>query len=448
MSSNVLKQVIEELNASPFPFSMQLDESTDVSQCSQLLVFVRYVKHDTRSIKEEFLFCDSLLETTKASDVFEMIKKFFIAQNVDWKTKLGSICTDGAPAMLGNTSGFAALIKKECPHVIITHCVLHRHALASRTMPTFLKEVMSTCVKIINFIRARALNHRLFKKLCQEMGSEHEVLLYYTEVRWLSRGQVLKRLFELREEVLLFLKNKENSLYEYLEREDFVEGLAYLADIFTHLNEINLSLQGFAVTIVDASERLKGFLGKLPLWKRRVESGKFANFPMLEELIMQKTQSDGHTTSKKVQKEVSKHLETLQTSFEGYFSPESLEKETWVRSPFLIDIDSISDEDLIKDDLIDMRSKEVLKAEFQAKDLGDFWGSLSQAYPLLVKRAMSILIPFATTYLCEAGFSIMMSIKTKSRNRLNVADDMRLALSKTVPQINVLIEAKQQHPSH
>lgn len=26
MSSNVLKQVIEELNASPFPFSMQLDE--------------------------------------------------------------------------------------------------------------------------------------------------------------------------------------------------------------------------------------------------------------------------------------------------------------------------------------------------------------------------------------------------------------------------------------
>ncbi|GBP87338.1 Protein ZBED8 [Eumeta japonica] len=370
MSSNVLKQVIEELNASPFPFSMQLDESTDVSQCSQLLVFVRYVKHDTRSIKEEFLFCDSLLETTKASDVFEMIKKFFIAQNVDWKTKLGSICTDGTPAMLGNTSGFAALIKKECSHVIITHCVLHRHALASRTMPTFLKEVMSTCVKIINFIRARALNHRLFKKLCQEMGSEHEVLLYYTEVRWLSRGQVLKRLFELREEVLLFLKNKENSLYEYLEREDFVEGLAYLADIFTHLNEINLSLQGPAVTIVDASERLKGFLGKLPLWKRRVESGNFANFPMLEELIMQKHKVTATRHQRRYRKRclsIWKHCRRLLK----VISAQSRLKETWVE-PILIDIDSISDEDLIKDDLIDMRSKEVLKAEFQAKDLGDF----------------------------------------------------------------------------
>lgn len=56
MSSNILQQVIEELNSSPFQFSMQLHESTDVSQCSQLLVFVRYVHHETQSIKEEFLF--------------------------------------------------------------------------------------------------------------------------------------------------------------------------------------------------------------------------------------------------------------------------------------------------------------------------------------------------------------------------------------------------------
>lgn len=280
------------------------------------------------------------------------------------------------------------------------------------------------------------------------MGSEHQILLYHTEVRWLSRGQVLRRLFEMREEVLLFLKDKANSLYEYFESEDFVHGLAYLADIFTKLNEVNLSLQGPAVTIVDASERLKGFLNKLPLWKRRVESGNFANFPMLEELM---TQGDGNTTkitSNMVQNEVSKHLETLQMSFKGYFSSDQLDKETWVRSPFTIDMDTISDDDLIKDDLIDIRTKEILKAEFHAKVLAEFWCSLMQAYPVLAKRAMSVLIPFATTYLCEAGFSVLVSIKTKNRNRLNVTDDMRLALSKTSPQFDLLIAAKQQHPSH
>jgi len=47
ISANILKQVIEELKTSPFPFSMQLDESSDISNCCQLLVFVRYVHANT-----------------------------------------------------------------------------------------------------------------------------------------------------------------------------------------------------------------------------------------------------------------------------------------------------------------------------------------------------------------------------------------------------------------
>jgi hypothetical protein len=37
-------------------------------------------------------------------------------------------------------------------------------------------------------IWSRALNHRLFKIFCQEVGAAHEVLLYHTEVRWLPHG--------------------------------------------------------------------------------------------------------------------------------------------------------------------------------------------------------------------------------------------------------------------
>jgi len=40
ISNNILEQVMEELKASPFPFSIQLVESTDVSQCAQLLAYV------------------------------------------------------------------------------------------------------------------------------------------------------------------------------------------------------------------------------------------------------------------------------------------------------------------------------------------------------------------------------------------------------------------------
>ncbi|GFT04892.1 protein ZBED8 [Nephila pilipes] len=110
ISCNILKQIINELKASSFPFSMQLDETTDISNCSQLLVFVRYVSADT--IKEEFLFCEPLLQTTKAVDVLAILNVFFSKHDFDWKQKLHSLCTDGAPAMLGNKSGFAHLVKK------------------------------------------------------------------------------------------------------------------------------------------------------------------------------------------------------------------------------------------------------------------------------------------------------------------------------------------------
>ncbi len=60
------------------------------------------------------------------------------------------------------------------------------------------KSVLNDAVKAIKFIKSRPLNARLFSRLCDGMGSEHTELLLHTEVRWLSRGQVLNRLFELR----------------------------------------------------------------------------------------------------------------------------------------------------------------------------------------------------------------------------------------------------------
>jgi hypothetical protein len=86
--------------------------------------------------------------------------------------------------------------------------------------------------------------------------------------------------------------------------------------------------------------------------------------------------------------------------------------------------------------------------EFNLKGLEEFWYSLREAYPRIVNRAIKVLIPFATTYLSESGFSTLVTIKTKSRNRLDVQHDMRVALSKATPQFNAPIQAKQQQPPH
>lgn len=56
------------------------------------------------------------------------------------------------------------------------------------------------------------MKHRVFTLLCNEMGAPFEGLLLHSNVRWLSRGSVLSRMYELRREVAEFLSSEKHQL--------------------------------------------------------------------------------------------------------------------------------------------------------------------------------------------------------------------------------------------
>jgi hypothetical protein len=69
---DILSQVVDEIKSCPNGmFSIQLDESTDVTNLAQLLVYVRYAYN--YDIKTEFLLCKPLETTTAARDVFKVV---------------------------------------------------------------------------------------------------------------------------------------------------------------------------------------------------------------------------------------------------------------------------------------------------------------------------------------------------------------------------------------
>jgi len=154
-----------------------------------------------------------------------------------------NLCALIAHHMLGQKSGFETLVHKKTPYVV-THCFIHQEALASKTSTDGLKCACDLAIKIVNYIKSSALNSRVFKKLCENLNSYHKYILYHTKVRWLSRSNVVAKVFELRNELKIFLEAAKPGQAVHFQNSKLVFRLAYLMDIFEALNQLNLKMQG------------------------------------------------------------------------------------------------------------------------------------------------------------------------------------------------------------
>lgn len=71
---------------------------------------------------------------------------------------------------------------------------------------------MDIVVSAVNYIRRNGLAHRQFQQFLLEIEAEYGDVLYYTEVKWLSKGTVLKRLFNLKTEIDIFMTEKRKTI--------------------------------------------------------------------------------------------------------------------------------------------------------------------------------------------------------------------------------------------
>ncbi|KAK3525004.1 hypothetical protein QTP86_012879 [Hemibagrus guttatus] len=240
MSGNLADQLDRDLAKCRW-FSIQCDGSVDSSSTAQLLVFIRMVFEDF-STREELLTLLPLKTTTRGVDIYNTVKEFFMQKKVPLE-KLVAVTTDGAPAMIGRQTGFIAHCKADpdFPKFLHYHCIIHQQALCAKVIG--FGHVMTPKVKIINNIRSKAKQHRIFKVLLEEMSAEYGDLLLHTEIRWLSRGRVLHRFLSLLGEIKEFMQSKGEDV-SLLEDTEWTLDLAFLTDITGKLNHLNCELQG------------------------------------------------------------------------------------------------------------------------------------------------------------------------------------------------------------
>ena len=179
MNNDILAEIVSDLISDTAKFSLQFDETTNVSNLSHLAVFVRYGKEDVK--KEDFWFCQPLITTTKAAEVRKFVDNFF-RDNDLLRDIVYAICLDGTRVMLERNSGFDTLLKADAQHITVTHCLFYRHALATKAFTPKQAEVLKIVMEYVNYVRNNAMKHHVFKELCNEMSFEFEVLLYYSSI--------------------------------------------------------------------------------------------------------------------------------------------------------------------------------------------------------------------------------------------------------------------------
>lgn len=417
LGNNLMQQLKDKINSFNF-FSLAMDESTDVCDTAQLLIFIRGID-DNFNVYEELADLCSLKGTTTGEDLFESIDKSLNNLGLEWK-KLVSVTTDGGKNMSGSNKGVVGRIKKkmlqndyEIP--MNFHCIIHQEALCCKVLAC--QEVMSVVISSIHFIRKNGLGHRQFQHFLDEIESEYGDVIYFSEVRWLSRGAALKRFFDLRLEIEMFM-NEKNKIVSELSDESWILELAFLTDITTFLNELNIKLQGKGKLLSDMYTDIKSFQVKLKLLYNNFDQQILYHFSCCKSAI--------ESFVKPLQWDLIKPkflniIEQLQNEFSTRFDDfYKYDKEIKLfQNPFQVDINNVKNN--LQMEVIELQNDEVLKNSFrEATSLPQFYSCLPiTTFPGIRQFAQKLIAAFASTYICEQTFSIVKYRKSKHSSRLS-----------------------------
>ncbi|KAK7909442.1 hypothetical protein WMY93_014126 [Mugilogobius chulae] len=316
--------------------------------------------------------------------------------------------------MTGAQKGFVALLQKSLGKKLLAfHCIVHQEALCAQMFPQECTEVMNLVIQIVNKIMAKGLNHRQFCSLLQEAESEYSDLLHHNKVRWLSRGEVLKRFAACLDHIKTFLERKGNTALQLLE------------DVL-------------------AFER------KMTLFAGDVQKGTFSHFPSLK--AMQEANNNVDCDY------FHRAIVVMQSAFRDRFSEFRKEKSTlsFPLAPLSVDVSLLNMDpftDVSRPDLelelADIVDKEMWTSKFVTltaelenvarqkarlaqihkwsdienlpkpdKMVFETWNELPSTYENMKKYAFGVLSIFGSTYICEQLFSNVNYIKSKYRSRL------------------------------
>ncbi|XP_072436522.1 general transcription factor II-I repeat domain-containing protein 2A-like [Chiloscyllium punctatum] len=380
----------------------------------------------------------SMKGTTTGNGLFTEVNACLDTLGLKWD-KLAGVTTDGCPNLTGKNVGLLKTMQNKVIEIdpdqklVFLHCIIHQEVLCKSVLK--INHVVDVVTKIVNFIRARALNHRQFVALLEENETEHRELGYHTAFRWLSLGKMLKSVWDLREEIQDFCVKKGNGIPQ-LSDADWIADLGFADDVTALMNELNVKLQCKGLFVHEMDNFVKAFMRKLQLLSSQMEDNILTHLPTLKEAAPSADHLHRYSSM----------LEALHGEFSRQFQDfKTVENEMHIMfSPFTCNVESAPSN--VQLELIDLQSDTLLAEYFRSVSLLDFYSSLKEEnFPHMRRHAQKILVPFGSAYIYEQTFSVMKFNKSKYRS--SITDDhlsavLHISISDIQPDFGALVQAQ------
>ncbi|CAH1986549.1 unnamed protein product [Acanthoscelides obtectus] len=329
------------------------------------------------------------------------------------------IAKSGIPHTIGEKLIFLAVedVLKTVLHKPASD-IIKRIPLSNNTVERRIDEMSSDIESFLcNYLQTTHFSIQLDESTLPDNAA---LLLAY--VRFIMNQEIYEELLFARTlitDTKEFLDTKDNILKENLMKRK--TDIAYLTDLFTKFNMVNLQLQGDSLNLIKTKSILSAFLIRVNLTKQNIGRGEFSQFPNLSQTSCQEDDVSTYV----------QHLNALYSDFESRFEDIlTMVIPPWIINPYG---DIKETNVIIQEEPTELSTNEELKAQFK-NGYQQFWlqNNIPVTYPVLWNIARTFLISFPSSYLVERGFSAVTNLLTKKRNRLDIISrgDLRLTLTK------------------
>lgn len=184
------------------PFSLIIDESTDIKMMKQLCIIVRYYSAKLSKVVTTFLGL-IVLEAGTAEAVFNSLLKFLGEKRLLPANCIG-LATDGCNTMSGNANSVITRFRELTPGIVHIKCICHSIQLCSsyalKVMPRNVEFMVAETYNWFSHSTARQQRYHAIYS-CINVGEEPLKILKLSDTRWLSTAPCVQRILDQYEEL-------------------------------------------------------------------------------------------------------------------------------------------------------------------------------------------------------------------------------------------------------